>query len=286
MRIAREKIWISGSSGRLGTSMLRLLNPLNAEIVATDKNEVDITKQSEVSQFVGRIRPTIIINCSGLSNRDKCEENPDAAYLLNAIGARNVALASNKYMAKLVQLSTADVFDGTSFKSYTEFDKPNPNTIYGKSKFEGENYVREFNNNHFIVRVSRLYSRENKFVENILKQAGSGEVKVAKDLYMSPTSAHELANFLIKLIDTNSYGTYHTCSDGYTSMKDFASEILAYTGKTATVVETTDDVKLSSKPGFYALDDYILKITGGEQIPHWKDALHEYIDREGLNGKI
>ncbi len=285
MRIAREKIWISGSSGRLGTSMLRLLDPLDAEIIATDKNEVDITNLDEVTQFVGRIRPHTIINCSGLSNRDKCEANPDAAYLLNAIGARNIAIASNKYMAKLVQLSTADVFDGKSFKSYTEFDKANPLNVYGKSKFEGENYVREFSNHHFIVRVSRLYSRENQLVENILKEAEKGEVRIAKDLFVSPTSAHELANFLIKLIDTNYYGTYHASADGYTSMKDFAAEILSYTGKNATIIETFDDERLSQKPGFYALDDYILKITGGDKIPNWKETLHQYIDREGLNGK-
>ena len=285
MRIARDKIWISGSSGRLGSSMLRLLDPLDAEIVATDKNEVDITDIDEVSQFVGRLRPHVIINCSGLSNRDRCEADPDGAYLLNAIGARNIAVASNKYMAKLVQLSTADVFDGDTIKPYTEFDKPNPQSIYGKSKLEGENYVREFSNYHFILRVSRLYSCENHFVEDILNQAKKGEVKVARDLYMSPTSAHELANFLIKLIDTTAFGTYNASADGYTSMKDFASEILAYTGTEAEIIESSDDPSLKSKPGFFALNDYILKITSSELIPHWKTMLHEYIDREGLNGK-
>lgn len=278
-----EKIWITGSSGRLGSSMLRLLDPLDAEIIATDKHEVDITKQDEVTQFVSRIRPNVIINCSGLSNRDKCEEDPDAAYLLNAIGARNVAIASSRFLAKLVQLSTADVFDGTSFKSYTEFDRPNPTTVYGKSKFEGENFVRTFSKYHFIVRVSRLYSRENQFVEGILKQAESGKVTVAKDLFMSPTAAFELANFLIPLIHTNYFGTYHASSQGYTSMKDFASEILAYSGKDAEIIESDQITSMLQKPGFYALDDYILRITGGYQIPNWKDTLHEYMDKEGFN---
>lgn len=285
MRIAREKIWISGSSGRLGTSMLRLLDPLDAEIIATDKHEVDITKQEEVSQFVSRIRPSVIINCSGMSNRDKCEADPEGAFLLNAIGARNVAIASNRFMAKLVQLSTADVFDGTSFKSYTEFDKPNPKSIYGKSKYEGENFVREFSNSHFIIRVSRLYSRENQFVENILRQADSGKVTVGKDLYISPTPAFELANFLITLIETSSFGTYHASSEGYTSMKEFASEIIAYSGKNAEIIENSESTSLIEKSGFYALEDYILNITGGYKIPNWKDTLHDYIDREGLNEK-
>ena len=285
MRIAREKIWISGSSGRLGTSMLRLLDPLDAEIIATDENEVDITNQAEVEQFVGRIRPHIIINCSGLSNRDRCEANPDDAYLLNAIGAKNIAIASNKYMSKLVQLSTADVFDGNTDKPYTEFDDTNPQTIYGKSNLEGENYVRTFSNYHFIVRVSRLYSRENKFVEDIIKQAKTGEIEVAKDLYMSPTPAHDLAQFIIKLINTNSFGTYHASADGYTSMHDFVNEILSYTGIDANIIEKSKDLGMGIKPGFFAIDDYIVKITSGELIPNWKDSLLKYIDREGLNGK-
>ena len=257
---------------------------MDAEIIATDERGVDITNQEEVSHFVDRVRPHTIINCSGLSNRDKCEQNPDAAYLLNAVGARNIAIASNKYMAKLVQLSTADVFDGKSKLPYTEFDQPNPQSIYGKSKLAGENYVREFSNYHFIVRVSRLYSRENQFVEDILKEAKSGQVVVSKDLYMSPTSAHELANFLIELINTSSFGTYHTSADGFISMHDFTSEILSYTGVKADIIESSEYTSLKSRPGFFALDDYILKITGGYKIPNWKDTLHEYIDREGLNG--
>ena len=285
MRIAREKIWISGSSGRLGTSMLRLLNPLDAEIIATDENEVDITNQIEVEQFVGRIRPHIIINCSGLSNRDRCEANPNDAYLLNAIGARNIAIAANKYMSKLVQLSTADVFDGNTDKPYTEFDQTNPQTIYGKSNLEGENYVRTFSDYHFILRVSRLYSRENQFVENIIEQAKTGEVMVAKDLYMSPTSAHDLAQFIVKLINTNAFGTYHASADGYTSMYDFVNEILSYTKIKADIIESSEDLGMGIKPGFFAIDDYIIKITSGELIPNWKDSLHKYLDREELDGK-
>ena len=102
---------------------------------------------------------------------------------------------------------------------------------------------------------------------------------------MSPTPAFELANFLIPLIETNSFGTYHASSGGYTSMADFAKEILDYCGKDADIIETEDNPSMLARPGFYALEDYILKITDGYKIPHWKDTLHEYIDREGLNEK-
>lgn len=285
MRLTKDKIWISGSTGRLGSAMSRLLNPLDAEIVATDENEVDITNQAEVTKFIDRLRPHIIINCSGMTNRNKCEANPDGAYLLNAIGARNIAIAANRSKSKLIQLSTADVFDGKSTKPYTEFDSPNPQSVYGKSKYEGEKFVRAFSDYYFIIRVSRLYSRERGLVEGIIEQAKTGKVKVAKDLYTSPTSAYELAKFLEELMDSNSYGTYHASGGGYTSMKDFASEILTYTGLKAEIEEIVDESDIEMKEGFLALEDYILKIEGNYSIPDWKDMVHAYIDREGLGGK-
>ena len=284
MRMRHDKIWISGSTGRLGSAMTRLLDPLDAEIVATDERQVDITNQADVSTFVDRLRPNIIINCSGLTNRNKCQANPDQAFLLNSIGARNIAIASNRCNAKVIQLSTADVFDGKASKPYTEFDQVNPINVYGKSKYEGEEYVRQFCPNHFIIRVSRLYSRERGLVENILDQAKEGKIIVPKDLYASPTSAYELAQFLIELMDTNSFGTFHASGQGYTSIKGFAEEILNFTGLDAEIVEAIDEENIEFNPGFMALEDYVLKIMGRYELPHWKDMIDDYIKREGLDG--
>lgn len=284
MRLSNDKIWISGASGRLGAAMTRHLNPIDAEIVATDEKQVDITDQQAVLNFVDRLRPHIIINCSGMTNRNKCEDKPDQAYLLNAIGARNIAIAAARCNAKLIQLSTADVFDGKADRPYTEFDTPNPQSIYGKSRYEGEKYVRQFCHNHFIVRVSRLYSRERGQVEGIIQQAKNGKVVVGKDLYASPTSAYELAQFIIDLMQGNSYGTIHASGGGYTTMYDFAKEIIDYAGIPAEIVEVSDVDDMEYRPGFMALEDYILKIIGDYSLPHWKDMVHDYIDREGLRG--
>lgn len=278
MRI--NTIWITGAHGRLGSTIFRYLDPLEAEIIATDKEEVDITNQEEVNLFVDRNRPKIIINCSAITNRLKCEEDPDKAYLLNALGAKNIAIASNRVRAKLIQLSTADVFDGQTIHPYKEIDKANPNTVYGKSKFMGEEFVKEFANRYFIVRVSRLYSKENNLVESIIEEAKEGIVTVPKSRYGSPTSAYELSKFLISIMDTNAYGTYHASCEGTCSFRAFAQKILDITKIDAKILEARDSDRIDFEPAFRGIDNYFLNLLKINTFSTWEDALEEYLRRE------
>lgn len=278
MRI--NTIWITGAHGRLGSTIFRYLDPLEAEIIATDKDEVDITNQEEVNLFVDRNRPKIIINCSAMTNRLKCEDNPDKAYLLNALGAKNIAIASNRVRAKLIQLSTADVFDGQTIHPYKEIDKANPNTVYGKSKFMGEEFVKDFANRYFIVRVSRLYSKENNLVESIIEEAKKGLVTVPKSRYGSPTSAYELSKFLISIMDTNAYGTYHASCEGTCSFRAFAQKILDITKIDAKIEEKRDSDRIDFEPAFRGIDNYFLNLLNINTFSTWEDALEEYLRRE------
>lgn len=278
MRI--NTIWITGAHGRLGSTIFRYLDPLEAEIIATDKDEVDITNQEEVNLFVDRNRPKIIINCSAITNRLKCEEDPDKAYLLNALGAKNIAIASNRVRAKLIQLSTADVFDGQTIHPYKEIDKAKPNTVYGKSKFMGEEFVKEFANRYFIVRVSRLYSKENNLVESIIEEAKEGIVTVPKSRYGSPTSAYELSKFLISIMDTNAYGTYHASCEGTCSFRAFAQKILDITKIDAKILEARDSDRIDFEPAFRGIDNYFLNLLKINTFSTWEDALEEYLRRE------
>lgn len=278
MRI--NTIWITGAHGRLGSTLVRYLDPLEAEIIATDKEEVDITDQNEVNLFVDRNRPKIIINCSGLSKRQECEDNPDKAYLLNALGAKHIAIASNRVRAKLVHLSTADVFDGETIHPYKEIDTPKPNTVYGKSKYLGEEFVRSFANYYFIVRVSRLYSRENNLVEKIIEQAKSGLVKVPKSRYGSPTSTYELTKFLIDIMDTNAYGIYHASCEGTCSFKTFARKIIEFTKLDAEIEEIRDVDRVEFEPTFRGMDNYFLDLLGKNTFKSWEDALEDYLRKE------
>ena len=126
------KVWIVGSNGQLGTAINDVIDPLEMEVFNTDKEELDITKTDEVLSFGEINRPDVIINCSGVTDVDLCEREPELAYRVNALGARNLSIVARKVGAKMVQLSTDDVFDGLSKTPYSEFDDTNPKTVYGR----------------------------------------------------------------------------------------------------------------------------------------------------------
>ena len=136
------KIWIVGSSGQIGTAINEVLDPLEVEVFNTDKDELDITETDEVLNFGEINRPDVIINCAAVTDTDVCEREPELAYRVNALGARNLSIVARKVGAKMVQLSTDDVFDGMSKTPYSEFDDTNPRTVYCRSKKPRENYVK------------------------------------------------------------------------------------------------------------------------------------------------
>ena len=152
-----KKIWITGAEGHIGTALIDLLEGVEYQLLPTDINEVDITKIDEVTQFVHVNRPDVVINCAGLTDVQECENNVDEAYRVNAIGVRNVALAANEVNAKVIQISTDDVFDKESRIPYNEFDNVHPRTIYGKSKEAGEKILTQLLNRFVIIRSSWIY---------------------------------------------------------------------------------------------------------------------------------
>ena len=275
------KVWIVGSNGQLGTAINDVIDPLEMEVFNTDKEELDITKTDEVLSFGEINRPDVIINCSGVTDVDLCEREPELAYRVNALGARNLSIVARKVGAKMVQLSTDDVFDGLSKTPYSEFDDTNPKTVYGRSKRAGENYVKEFTHKHFIVRSNWVYGRGNNFVTRVL--AAAEEVKVlyvASDQFGSPTSAKDLARIILYLIQTNEYGTYHATCKGVCNRYEFALEILRLAGKNAELktVPTNESDLSSARPAYAVLDNFILRIIDVYEMPDWKDSLKEYMN--------
>ena len=274
------KVWINGANGQLGTALNAVVDPLEFEIFNTDKAELDITDLDEVISFGKINRPDIIINCAALTNVDVCEENPGTAYNVNALGARNLSIIAGDLNAKLVQISTDDVFDGRSSEPYNEFDKTSPHTVYGRSKLAAENYVKEFTNKHFIIRSNWVYGRGNNFVREFLKMAKAEiPISIASDQFGSPTSARELARFILYLIQGNEYGTYHATCRGVCSRYAFAKEILRLTGyKTRIKAVPATEAHLSSiRPAYAVLDNFIINIKGEYQMPQWEDALAAYL---------
>lgn len=275
------KIWIVGAAGQLGMAINQVLDPLEVEVFNTDQEELDITHTDEVLNFGEINRPDVIINCAGVVDVALCEKNPELAYQVNALGARNLSIVARKVGAKIVQLSTDDVFDGLSKVPYSEFDDTNPKTVYGRSKRAGENYVKEFTHKHFIVRSNWVYGEGNNFVNSVLEAAEEGrELPVASDQFGSPTSAKDLARLILHLIKTNEYGTYHVTCQGVCSRYEFAQEILRLAKmETKLRAVPTEESQLSSaRPAYAVLDNFILRIIDLYQMPQWKDSLKEYME--------
>ena len=179
-----QKIWVCGARGQIGQAVNDVVDKLEFEMLDTDVDDLDVTDTDEVLRFGEMNRPDIIINCSGMTDISSCEENPSQAFKVNALGARNLAIVAAKMQAKMVQLSTDDVFDGKSTEPYTEFDITNPGTVYGKSKLAGENYVKEFTTKHFIVRSTWVYGKGQNFINGFLKKVDAGEqLSIASDQF-------------------------------------------------------------------------------------------------------
>lgn len=277
-----KKIWITGAEGHIGTALIDLLEGVEYQLLPTDINEVDITKIDEVTQFVHVNRPDVVINCAGLTDVQECENNVDEAYRVNAIGVRNVALAANEVNAKVIQISTDDVFDKESRIPYNEFDNVHPRTIYGKSKEAGEKILTQLLNRFVIIRSSWIYGIGRDFVDEVLRNVGQGKtMEVPDNQYAAPTSAKELAKVIRYFIDNEEYGLYHVVCPGSCSRYEFARTILEYSGKAGELDLYPVVIEDSARPTYSVLDNMMLRLTGIEEPKEWKTALKEYLDETG-----
>lgn len=278
--MGKMKVWITGAKGRLGSTIAKMLD-YTEYIVYTSDLDVDISSMPDVMSYIEVTRPDVVINCAGYSDETLCEENQAMAYKVNALGARNIAAATRKIGAKIIHISTDDVFSGEAGNELTEFDMAYPRSVYGKSKLAGENFVRDLNPRHLIIRSSWVYGgikTTNDFVYNLLKQAETETViAVPNDQISSPTSARVLAEFILKLLHTNEYGIYHASCTGSCTRYEFAKTILEYAGLHHVQIEPTFTEKGMVKAKYTLLRNLMMEITGLYQMPYWKDELKKYI---------
>ena len=294
------RILISGANGQLGKELTRILNTgfaeigeipctlKNADIINTDVDNLDITNINDVLSFVENERPQVIINCSAFTNVDLCETDKDTAFNVNSLGPRNLAIAAQKVNTKLIHISTDYVFSGDGNEPYCEYDICNPQSIYGKTKYLGEQYVKEFCSKYFTVRTSWLYGYEgNKFVKTIMNLAEQREsIKVVNDQRGNPTNANDLAYHILKLVDSNEYGIYHCTGNGECSWYDFACKIVEYSNINCEVMPCTTEEfpRPAKRPSYSSLNNMMLKNTIGDKMRFWQDALKNFIKNyEGVN---
>jgi len=277
-----KKILITGSNGQLGRAINRKYEADSRyELVNTDVGELDITSVDAVLQMVDQVKPDIIINCAAHTNVNLCESDWDNAYRINAIGPRNLSIAATRMNARMVHVSTDYVFDGSASSPYTEFDATKPCGAYGKTKLEGENFVKQFAKEFYIIRTAWLYGDGNNFVKTMLRLAETNEtVSVVRDQFGTPTSARVLTDMIAALIETDNFGTFHGTCEGACSWADFAEEIFRLAGRTTRVNRiTTEEYPTPAKrPAYSVLENYMLKLTMGYEAEDWKTAIREYME--------
>lgn len=276
-----KKIIVTGCNGQLGRAInLELAGNPELEFVNTDVNELDITNIDEVLKLAREVKPYAIINCAAHTAVDACETDVDNAYRINAIGPRNLSIAATQTGAKMVHISTDYVFNGKSDHPYIEFDTPDPQGIYGKTKLQGENMVKQFADRFFIFRTAWLYGDGRNFVKTMLRLAETNDqVSVVRDQVGSPTSTKELAGAIAHLLFTENYGLFHATCEGSCSWADFAEEIFRLTGKNTKVNHITSEefAAKAPRPSYSILENYMLKLTSDYRFADWHDAIESYI---------
>ena len=278
-----KKILVTGANGQLGSELRVLSVNSNHEFLFTDVAELDITNREAVDNYVSEHGTDIIVNCAAYTNVDKAEDDTEMADNINHLAVKNLAEVSAKYKLILIHISTDYVFDGSKNTPYLETDPTAPLGVYGRTKLAGEKAVTDSGCDYLIIRTSWLYSSfGNNFVKTMRRlTAEKDSLKVVFDQVGTPTYAGDLAQAILKIIDSGKYadnaGIYHFSNEGVCSWYDFAIEIRNLSGNLCDIQPCHSDEFPSKvkRPNFSVLDKTKIKETFGLKIPYWKFSLRE-----------
>ena len=280
------KVLITGGKGMLGRTLVRELGG-EFDVIPTDLPEADITDETAIDSVIAIHTPDAVIHCAAMTAVDRCETERDLAFRLNARGTANVAAACYRYGARLIAISTDYVFDGKAGCPYNEFDRPTGgDTVYGQSKFAGEEAARSLCPNHVICRISWLYGAGGpSFVHAMMKLADGTrpELKVVADQHGNPTSTMAVALALRSILKRpNLCGTFHLTCEGEATWCEFAKEIFRLAGSSQKVVPCATDEfpRPAPRPKNSRLEKMALRLAGLPPMPNWKDALSKFMTTE------
>ncbi len=281
------KILVTGVNGQLGHDcVLELQKRGYEDIVGIDKEELDLTDELKVKEYIKKLKPDVVMHNAAYTAVDKAETEPEVVYNVNALATKYIAQCCKDINAKMVYISTDYVFEGTGSEEYQVTDDKLGLSIYGKTKSQGEDFVLDILDKYFIVRISWVFGvNGNNFVKTMLKLADMGkkELNVVCDQIGSVTYTKDLAVLLCDMIKTDKYGIYHATNEGTISWYDFACEIFKQAKKEVIVnpVTTVDYMKLVSNQASRPLNSRISKDSldkaGFNRLPNYKDALSRYL---------
>jgi dTDP-4-dehydrorhamnose reductase len=285
------KVIILGANGQLGSDLVAVFQRRGAQVAGLTHQDLEISDAAAVDSKLAAAAPQIVVNTAAFHNVELCESQPQSAFAVNALGARNLASASLRHGFRLIHISTDYVFDGGKKQPYTEGDCPRPLNCYGNSKLSGEFFIQAIARNYAVARVSGLYGaapcRAKKglnFVKIMLKLARErGEVKVVTDEFVTPTYTLAAAEQIARLAEASETGLFHATPQGQCSWHEFAEAIFQYTRTPVKLLPATsaDFPAKVPRPGFSVLDNRHLRDCGLDIMPGWRDCLKSYLQQTG-----
>lgn len=287
MTMNKKHILITGANGQLGHEMQNVLAGNDAfEALPTDVAELDITNATAIDDFFNRHQVDYLVNCAAYTAVDKAEDNPELCQKLNAEAVALLAQACHKHGAKMVQISTDYVFSGTGYRPYQETDDPDPQSVYGTTKLDGERRLLAEAPDSIIIRTAWLYSPYgHNFVKTMMTlPATHPQLKVVADQVGSPTYALDLANAIMAFVTAPEWhsGIYHFSNEGVISWYDFTKaihEIAGIEGCHVAPCDTEDYPTRATRPHYSVLSKNKIKATLGIEVPYWRDSLKHCIAR-------
>lgn len=269
-----------GSGGMLGSDVKAELEAQNINYKAYDYPEVDVTNIDTLRDVITS-DVDVVINCTAYTAVDQAESDIERCRGINAIGAKNIATLCKEADAKLVHISTDFVFDGDKEGCYYEDDKPNPISVYGVTKQEGDEFVQEIMDKYFILRTAYLFGiNGNNFIETMIKLSDKELLTVINDQKGSPTHSKDLAKAIIAVSKTDDYGIYHATSEGEATWYEFAKYVFEQMNLDVNLqpCSTEEYPTPAKRPHNSVLENTHFKENGVFTFPDWHVAVDEYLE--------
>lgn len=281
------RVLVTGYKGQLGYDCVRELKERGYKhVLGIDREELDITDEKAVHDFILEFKPDVIMHNAAWTAVDKAEENKEAVYAVNALGPKYIAKAAKEVNAKMFYISTDYVFNGKGEKPFEVDDPKEGLSVYAVTKSQGEEFVKEYNDKHFIIRTSWVFGiNGNNYIKTMLKLAESKkELNIVCDQIGSPTYTYDLSKLMCDMMETEKYGTYHATNEGFTSWYDFTKYIYKVAGITSVNVKpvtTKEYQKLvpsqANRPLNSRLSKASLDKAGFKRLPTWENATERFI---------
>lgn len=279
------KVLVLGANGQLGSDIMRLWADPDIEVLGATRSDADVTDAGAIATVMERVKPDAVINTTAFHNLPQAEADPETAFRVNVVGGWNVAKAAKAAGARVVQMSTDYVFDGTKRTPYMEDDARRAVNVYGAAKIATEDVVRQVDPNALVARVSGLFGlagsagKGGNFVETMLRLAGEGNpIRVVSDQMTAPTNTAEIAEALLPLVKDGTTGVVHLAAGAACSWHEFAAAIFELCGVEPDLqAVTTAEFGAPLERPMYS----VLGSTRAPRLRHWREGLERYLREKG-----